>query len=234
MIGMARLGTSTRRRDRRRTAQRPAIEEGLAAEPVLALDGRLEHVVAVLDPVDDLGVLGRRPGGLGLGLELLVGDTDPGGGRPQLRSGRGRPAAARARRRRLRSSRSVGAGAEGPAGGRRVEPAWAKRSTSPSASRNRRSRRAPGRCRRPGGGRWPAGTRRGGGRRRRPARGGRPSGCDPRAPISSPDRLSRSSSPTPAITVSAGGREGERGRPCFDHEPFVPHPADSRRMLWPS
>ena len=25
-------------------------------------------------------------------------------------------------------------------------------------------------------------------------------------------------------------REGERGRPCFDHETFVPHPADSRRM----
>ena len=45
-------------------------EAGLAAEPLVALDGRLERVVALLDPLDELGVLGRgaaaprpRPGG---------------------------------------------------------------------------------------------------------------------------------------------------------------------------
>ena len=83
--------------------------------------------------------------------------------------------------------------------------AWAKRSTSPSASRNSLGHVGwPRRCRPPGGGRWRAGTRPGGGRRRPPAPGGPPSGCDPSAPMSSPHRLSRSSSPTPAMTVRRG------------------------------
>ena len=82
--------------------------------------------------------------------------------------------------------------------------AWANRSTSPSGFRNSlvtsaASSMSTTRCR-PVAGRKTA--------RRRPssATSSRwtPERLDPRAPISSPDRLSRSSSPTPAITVRRG------------------------------
>ena len=98
-------------------------------------------------------------------------------------------ASARARRRRRRSSRSArrcGGSARAARGsslgvGEQVDAAVGVQELVGHVG-------APGRRRRPGAGRWPGGTRRGGGRRRRPARGGPPNGCDPRAPISSPDQ----------------------------------------------
>ena len=223
MIGMARLGTRTASGTLADAADR-GDHEGLAAEPVLALDGRLEHVVAVLDAVDDLGVLGGGAGRLGLGLELLVGDPHPGGGRPQLGLVRARPASGRAvggghawPGRSRRCGGSAGRLAGRPRRGRRGRPRRRDRGT-------RWSRRRPRRCRRPGGGRWRAGTRPGGGRRRPPARGGRPSGCGPRAPISSPAQALPLELADPGDDRQARvEREGERGRPCFDHEAFVPH-----------
>ena len=58
--------------------------------PLVAGLGRLEVAVALLDPLDDLGVLGGGAEHLGLGLEGgLVGQQGLGGG-PQPRPGRRR------------------------------------------------------------------------------------------------------------------------------------------------
>ena len=62
-----------------------ADHRGVAAEPAVLLERRLEGVVVVLDAGDELGILGGV-GGLVLahGLELVLGDADTGRGGPQL------------------------------------------------------------------------------------------------------------------------------------------------------
>ena len=61
-----------------------AIDDALVAEAVVPLLRVLALLMALLDPVDDGGVLGCRPDRLGDLLELVVGDAHLLGGGPQL------------------------------------------------------------------------------------------------------------------------------------------------------